>query len=110
VLATEVDHVLPHQQWPELRLDVRDLQSLCLAHHTRKTNAETSGRPLPAFQQAQRARVLALLADVAADGNEKLPGGHVTAACSPHTDHLGPTETRHSADSAQSYVVVGADK
>lgn len=113
VLGTEVDHALPHQDWPELRLDVRDLQSLCLAHHSRKTNAETSRRPLSAFQQAQRARVLAILANDAADAasaSAKLPGGEVTAPYSPRTDPPRPRDTPRSAASLRSNYLVGADK
>ena len=64
VLTTEVDHVIPHQQQPQLRLDIRDLQGCCGTHHAGKTNAEASGRPLSLFQQAQQARVRATLAAV----------------------------------------------
>lgn len=110
VLATEVDHVLPHQDWPELRLDMRVLQALCQAHHTRKTNAETSGHPLSAFQQAQQARVLALLADEAADAHVELQRGRVTAASSLRTDAPQPSDTARSADSLRSNYVVGAPK
>jgi len=113
VLATEVDHVLPHQDWPELRLDVRDLQALCEAHHRRKTAAETSGRSLSPFQQAQRARVLALLGDEAVDtpdANPKLLGGHVAVTLSTTTDPPTPSDSRLTPNSPRTYRTISAPK
>jgi 5-methylcytosine-specific restriction protein A len=38
--ATQIDHVIPHKGDDSLRLDPRNLQSLCDNHHSAKTIAE----------------------------------------------------------------------
>ena len=40
--ATEVDHIIPIQQRPDLALDINNLQSLCKPCHSRKTAQETN--------------------------------------------------------------------
>lgn len=40
-LATEVDHVVPHQQDPNKYWDQRNWQALCKPCHARKSLAET---------------------------------------------------------------------
>jgi 5-methylcytosine-specific restriction protein A len=51
VPSTEVDHIIPIAQRPELRLVRSNLQGLCKAHHSRKTVAELRGWPLSTYQQ-----------------------------------------------------------
>lgn len=60
--AQEVDHVIPWLESPALRLDTRDLQSLCSRHHTMKTRAEESGSGLSPFQARQAQRVRCMMA------------------------------------------------
>lgn len=40
--AVDVDHIIPVEQRPDLRLDLANLQSLCLPCHRAKTAAERS--------------------------------------------------------------------
>lgn len=40
VMATEVDHVTPHNGDPKLFFDEHNLQSLCKSHHSSKTANE----------------------------------------------------------------------
>jgi 5-methylcytosine-specific restriction protein A len=51
VPSTEVDHIIPIAQLPELRLVRSNLQGLCKAHHSAKTIAELRGRALSAYQR-----------------------------------------------------------
>lgn len=37
----EVDHIIPHDGTPELRLNSANLQTLCRHHHSQKTMRET---------------------------------------------------------------------
>jgi len=53
VPSTEVDHIIPIAQRPELRLVRSNLQGLCKPHHSTKTVAELYCRPLSAYQQAK---------------------------------------------------------
>lgn len=39
-LATDVDHILPREQRPDLELDRDNCQSLCKPHHSKKTRRE----------------------------------------------------------------------
>ena len=57
IRATEVDHVIPWLNRPELRLNPQDLSGLCSMHHNRKSAAEKTGGALSEFQKRQRARV-----------------------------------------------------
>ena len=38
--ATEVDHIKPRHEWPELAYERSNLQPLCATHHARKTRHE----------------------------------------------------------------------
>lgn len=40
VPATQVDHIIPVSQQPELKLCYENLQSLCETHHSQKTREE----------------------------------------------------------------------
>jgi 5-methylcytosine-specific restriction protein A len=62
VRASQVDHIIPIRERPDLRLDSVNLQSCCASHHSTKSWAEHNGRELSAFQLSQRARVIQLLA------------------------------------------------
>jgi 5-methylcytosine-specific restriction protein A len=45
--ATEVDHIQRSYGDPELLTDPQNMQSLCFAHHLRKSNWERAGKSKP---------------------------------------------------------------
>lgn len=67
-LAIDVDHIIPISERGDLRLRSWNLQALCKQHHTAKTLAEQNDTPLPAFQLAQRRRVMGRLRDLDESG------------------------------------------
>ena len=42
--AVIVDHILPAREYPDRRLDIENLQSVCMSCHSRKTRREEKGR------------------------------------------------------------------
>lgn len=64
VRVDEVDHVIPWLKYPHLRLELRNLQPMCVKHHGAKSIAEQHGTALSTFQQKHRARVIELLGGI----------------------------------------------